>query len=115
MNQTIIGSAPDAVHVERRWRDRVNHAATMRLLHRVAFVFSDARRQVVLRSRQIGADLFPVNALIARFPKRVSSEKKQMRIDWRKDNRLSAQHPEILCWHRHRQNCLGLTGPSSES
>ena len=51
MNQPIIGSTPDAVHVERRWRDRIDHAATMRLLRRIGFVFSNARRQVVLRSR----------------------------------------------------------------
>ena len=52
--------------------------------------------------------------LIARFPDCVSSEEKQVRIDWRKDNRLGPQHPEILCWHWHRQNCLGLTGSSIE-
>src|SRR5439155_3286167 len=81
MNQTIIGSAPDAVHIEWRWRDRVNHAATMRLLRCIGFVLSDARRQVVLRSRSIRADLFPVLAAVARFPECVSSEEKQMRID----------------------------------
>ena len=115
MNQTVIGSAPDAVRFERRWRDGINHAATIRLLSRFRFVFSDARGQVVLRPRQIGANLFPVNALIARSPERVSGEKKQMRIDRRKDNWLGAHHPEILRLHRHRQDCLGLTGSPIES
>src|SRR5439155_4849 len=39
---------------------------------------------------------------------------KQMLIDWRKHNWLGAQHPEIVCLHRHRQNSLGLTGSSIE-
>src|SRR5438876_3707617 len=112
MNQTIIGPAPYAIQVEWRWGDSVNHAATMRLLGRVGFVFSDALRKVVLRSRQIGADLLPVNASVARFPERVSRKKKQMQINWRKDHWLRAHHPEILCWHGHRQNRLRLTGSS---
>src|SRR4029077_2672130 len=54
-------------------------------------------------------------ATIARLPKRVSSEKKQMRIEWRKDNRLGPQHPEIFRLHRHRKNVLRLTGAPIES
>src|SRR4029077_5767948 len=54
-------------------------------------------------------------ATIARLPKRVSSEKKQMRIERRKDNRLGPQHPEIFRLHRHWKNVLRLTGATIES
>src|SRR6476620_6693029 len=87
----------------------------MCLLRCILLVFSNARRQVVVRSRQIRADLFPVIATIARLPKRVSSEKKQMRIERRKDNRLGPQHPEIFRLHRHWKNVLRLTGATIES
>src|SRR5215470_1239781 len=54
-------------------------------------------------------------ASVARFPERISSEEKQMRIDRRKHNRLGAQHSEILRLHGHRQNSLGLTSSSIEA
>src|SRR5580765_2394799 len=54
-------------------------------------------------------------ATIARLPKRVSSEKKQMRIQRRKDNRLGPYHPKIFRLHRHWQNVLRLTGATIES
>src|SRR6476660_8556354 len=87
----------------------------MCLLRCILLVFSNARRQVVVRSRQIRADLFPVIATIARLPKRVSSEKKQMRIERRKDNRLGPQHSKIFRLHRHWKNVLRLTGATIES
>src|SRR6201982_509516 len=98
MNQAVIGSAPDAVRIERRRRNSVNHAASSGLLGRVGLVFSDAHRQIVPRSRQIRADFFPVIAAVACLPERVSSEEKQMRIERRKDDRLGAQNPENHFW-----------------
>src|SRR5436190_2510086 len=53
-------------------------------------------------------------AAVARFPECVSREEKDLRINWRKDNRLRAQHPKILGLHRHRQNALRLAGSSIE-
>ena len=50
-----------------------------------------------------------------RFPERVAGEEQQMRIEWRKNNRLGAQHPEIVRLHWHRQNRLRLTGAPIES
>src|SRR4029434_5730161 len=47
--------------------------------------------------------------MIARLPKRVSSEKKQMGVERGKDNRLGPYHPEIFRLHRHRKNVLRLT------
>src|SRR6478736_152328 len=87
----------------------------MCLLRCILLVFSNARRQVVVRSRQIRADLFPVIATIARLPKRVSSEKKQMRIERRKDNWLGPYHTEIFCLHRYWKNVLCLTSATIES
>src|SRR4029077_16778068 len=69
----------------------------------------------VIRSRQIRADLFPVVAMIACLPKRVSSKEEQVRIERRKDNRLGPQHPEVFCLHRHRKYILSLTGAAIES
>src|SRR6476620_11418051 len=54
-------------------------------------------------------------ATIERLPKRVSSEKKQMRIERRKNNRLGPQHPKIFRLHRHWKNVLRLTGATIES
>src|SRR2546423_15094923 len=81
----------------------------------VLFVFPNARRQLVIRPRQIRTDLFPVVATIARLPKSVSGEEKQMRIERRKDNRLGPQHPKVVCLHRHRKYILRLTGAAIES
>src|SRR6059058_3117637 len=87
----------------------------MSLLCCVLFVFPNARRQLIIRSRQIRANLFPVIATIACLPKRVSGEEEQMWIERRKDNRLGPQHPEVFCLHRHRKYILRLAGASIES
>src|SRR5436190_7542509 len=87
----------------------------MSLLCCVLFIFSNARRQLVIRSRQIRTDLFPVISTIACLPKRVSREEEQMRIERRKDNRLGPQHPEVFRLHRHRKYVLRLTGAAIES
>ena len=87
----------------------------MGLLCCILFVFPNARRQLVIRPRQIRTDLFPVVATIACLPKRVSGEEEQMRIERRKDNRLGPQHPEVFCLHRHRKYILRLTGAAIES
>src|SRR5438034_11242704 len=115
MNQTIVGPAPDPVRVERRRRNGVNHAAPTSLLCCILFVFSNARRRLVVRSRQIRTNLFPVVATIACLPKRVSGEEEQMRIERRKDNRLGPQHTKVFCLHRHRKYILRLTGAAIES
>src|SRR4030095_15525045 len=52
--------------------------------------------------------------MIARLPKRVSSEKKQMGVERGKDNRLGPYHPEIFRLHRHRKNVLRLTSATIE-
>src|SRR5438552_13998275 len=114
MNQTIIGAAPDPIHHERRWRDRVNNAAPVDLAGGILLVFSNARRQLVLRSRQIGADLFPMIAAVARLPERVSGEEHEMRIEWRKNHWFRPQRSEIVRLHRDRQNALRLTGAAIE-
>src|SRR6476646_11868890 len=87
----------------------------MTLLCCVVSVFPDARRQIVIRTRQIGTDLLPAVATIACLPKRGSREEEQMRVEGRKDYRLGPQHPEICCLHRHRKNILRLTGATIES
>src|SRR5881296_2975398 len=87
----------------------------MGLLCCIFFVFPDARRQFVIRPRQIRTDLFPVVATIACLPKRVSAEEEQMRIERRKDDWLGSQHPEVFCLHRHRKYILCLTGVAIES
>src|SRR5262252_5052504 len=87
----------------------------MRLRCCIRFVFSNARWQLVIWSRQIRADFFPVIAAIACLPKRVSSEEEQMRIERRKDNRLGPKHAEILRLHGLGKNVLRLTGPAIES
>src|SRR4030095_17208153 len=78
MNQTVIGPAPDPVHLEGGGRNGVNHTASMSLLCCVLFVFSNARRHLVIRSRQIRADLFPMIATIPCLPKRGSREKEPL-------------------------------------
>ena len=115
MDQTVVGTAPDPFRVEGRGRNGVNHAAPMRLFCCVVFVFSNACRQLIIWSRQIRADLFPVIATITCLPKGISSEEKQMRIERRKHNWLAPQHPEILRLHRDRKNVLRLTGSTIES
>src|SRR5436309_10052975 len=87
----------------------------MGLLCCILFVFSNARRKLIIGSRPIRANLFPVIATIACLPKRVSGEEEQMRIERRKDNRLGPQHPEVFCLHRHRKYILRLTGAAIES
>src|SRR3954462_14661239 len=87
----------------------------MRLLCCVRFIFSNARRHLVGRPRQIRADLFPVIAAIACLPKRISSEEKQMRVERRKYNRLRPQHPEIFRLYWHGKNILRLTSATIES
>src|SRR4029077_3223943 len=87
----------------------------MGLLCCILFVFSNARRKLIIRSRQIRANLFPVIATIACLPKRVSGEEEQMRIERRKDKRLGPQHPEVFCLHRHRKYILRLAGAAIES
>src|SRR5262245_66340177 len=87
----------------------------MGLLRGVLLVFSNARRQLVIRSRQIRTDPFPVITSISCLPQRVAGEEQQTRIEWRKDDRLGPQHPEIFCLHRHWKYVLGLTCAAIES
>src|SRR5881628_397452 len=87
----------------------------MGLLCCILFVFPNARRELVVRPRQIRTDLFPVVATIAGLPKHVSSEEEQMRIERRKDNRLGPQYSKIFCLHRHRKYILFLAGAAIES
>src|SRR5262249_50970189 len=87
----------------------------MGLLCCVLGIFSNACRQLVIRSRQILTDLFPVIPTIASLPKRVSCEKEQMWIERRKNDWLGPQHSEIFCLHRHRKYVLHLTGAAIES
>src|SRR4029077_19597116 len=54
-------------------------------------------------------------ATIARLPKRVSSEKEQIRIERRKNNRLGPYHTEIFRLYRHRKNVLCLASAPIES
>src|SRR5262245_16853386 len=87
----------------------------MGLLRGVLLVFSNARRQLVIRSRQIRTDPFPVITSISCLPQRVAGEEQQTRIEWRKDDRLGPQHREIFCLHRHWKYVLGLTRAAIES
>ena len=50
MYQTVVSSAPDPLRIERRRCNCVNYAASMRLLCCILLVFSNARRQVVVRA-----------------------------------------------------------------
>src|SRR5215470_12540778 len=54
-------------------------------------------------------------AAIARLPERVSCEKKQMRIERRKNNRLGSYHSKIFRRHGYRKNVLCLTCATIES
>src|ERR1051325_11719696 len=114
MNQSVVGSAPDPIQIQRRRRDGVNDAAAARLFGRVLFVFSNACRQLVFFARQVWADLFPVIAPVARFPERVAGEKQQMWIFRREDYRFSPQRAEIFRLNRHRKNVLRLPSPAIE-
>src|SRR5205823_14673912 len=62
----------------------------------------------------VRTDLFPTIAPIARFPKHVAGEEKEMRILWRKNHRLAPECSKIFRLYRHRQNILRLAGPAVE-
>src|SRR5260370_40331167 len=95
MDQTIIGSAPNAIYIQRRRRDGIDHAALFCRSRWIGAIFSDTRRQLVGLARQVRADLLPIPSTVPRLPKRVPRKEKQMRIDRRKDDRLGPDHSKI--------------------
>ena len=110
MNQAIVGARPDPIQIERRRRDRVNHAALRRLRGRLRLYFPTvAGTSKVLRVRS-GLILLPILSAVARFPKRVGGEEKNVRINRREDHRLGPHHAKIRRAKRFRQNVLGLAG-----
>ena len=60
LHQPVVGADPDAVDVERRRRDGVDHAALGRLGAVGAAVLADRRRRLPGLARQVLADLRPV-------------------------------------------------------
>ncbi len=94
-DQSVVGARPDAVDVDRRRRERVDHAALLRLRRRLGVEDANRRRHVERLARQVGADLLPAVAAIARGPKRVGREVHQVRIEGREDDRLGANHAKV--------------------
>src|SRR6476469_364237 len=68
MDTAVVGAGPDAVVVNRRNGDRVNHAALDRLGRGLVAEDTDRRRQVEIFARQVGRDLLPGLSAIARAP-----------------------------------------------
>src|SRR5438270_11614497 len=112
MDQTIICSAPNAIHIQRRRRDGIDDTAWPSRSRWISAIFSDTRRQLVGLARQIRADLLPIPSTVPRLPKVVPGKEKQMRIHRRKDHRLGAEHSKIGRTQWHGKNALGLTGAS---
>ena len=110
MDQAVICSTPDAIHIQRRRCHRVDHTALFCFRSRIAAILSDTRGQVVRLASKVRADLFPILTAVARLPKRITGKEKQVRIGRGKDNRLGAQHSKIRRLQRHRQNTLCLPG-----
>ena len=110
MHQSIVGADPEAVHVERRRCDGVDHASPCRPRRLRGAVFSNRRRRIPCLSRQVGADLLPAPAAGRRFPERVRREVHDVRIDGGEDHRRGAQRPEIRGADRCRRDVLNLAG-----
>src|SRR6266567_8507310 len=112
MNQAVICSAPNAIHIQGRGRDGIDHAALLRHSRWIGAIFSDTRRQLVGLAREVRADLLPIPSTLPRLPKCVPGKEKQMRIERRKDHRLGAQHSKIGRTQWHWKNSLRLTSAS---
>src|SRR6266480_6087937 len=112
MDQAIICSAPNAIHIQRRRRDGIDHTALLCRSRWIGAIFSDTRRQLVGLARQVRADLLPSPSAVPRLPKGVPGKEKQMRIDRRKDHRLGANHAKIRRTQWHWKDPLGLAGAS---
>src|SRR6267154_3519990 len=112
MYQTIIGTAPNAIHLQRRGRDGINHTALLCRSRGIGAIFSDTRRQLIGLARQVRTDLLPIPPTVPRLPKVVPGKEKQVRIDRRKDHRLGADHSKIGGTQGHWKNPLGLAGAS---
>ena len=91
VDQPVVGAGPDAIDVERRRRDRVDHAALRRLAPRACPcrlpTFGGTSH---VFARQVGADLRPAVAAGRRLPQRVRREVQRVRIDRREEHRQRA-------------------------
>src|SRR5690348_3670 len=103
-DQTVVRSGPDAIDVQRRWRDCINDTAISRLGRSVIRILPDTPRGRPGLPRQIGTDLFPVLSAITCLPKRVGCEVENVRIHRRKNNRLSADRAVIVAAKRSGGN-----------
>ena len=68
MDEAVVGAHPNGLCIERRWADGVDHAEAVR--HWLVDVFGGDRieclRHLGMQAREIGADLHPCFAAIAR-------------------------------------------------
>src|SRR5215472_12714462 len=67
-------------------------------------------RDVKSFAREVRADLLPASSAIDGLPQGVGSKVENVRINWRKDNRLRAQHTEFLRAKWLGQDVLRLAG-----
>ena len=107
-DQSVVGARPDAIDVERRRRQRINHAALLGL--RRGLIAEDAHRgwHVKGLAREVRADLLPTLSAVARGPEGVRGKVHQVRIERREDNRLGADDAKFRAAQRHRHDVLRL-------
>src|SRR6185436_11045487 len=106
---------PDAIHVERRRRNGVDHAATGWLSGGRIAILADVGRNFEGRAAEIGTDLRPGMTAVARFPERVRGEEEQLRIGGREHHGRGAQRAIIRTADRLGRNVLHLTGAAIEA
>src|ERR1019366_3969406 len=107
-DEAIVRSCPDAVDVERRRRDRIDHSSLLRLGRRVATKDAHSCWHLPDFPGEVRTDLFPTLSAVAGSPQSVRREVKKMRINWREHNWLGANHAEVRPKDQLRNHVLRL-------
>ncbi len=112
MNQAVVGARPDHAAVPRRRRERIDDAAPAGRRRLGPAVLAHVRGRLPGGAGQVGADLLPAPAAVARLPHRVGREVERARIGRREDHRLRAHHPVsgVARRSRHGRDVLHLPG-----
>src|SRR5215213_7446883 len=90
MNEPVVGPDPDCVHAEERRANGVDHAAMVSFLGIHWGKNAERRRNLIRRTREIGADYIPSVAACSRAEENIGCEVKSLPVNRREDHRHCA-------------------------
>src|SRR5439155_10554154 len=114
MNQAIVGTRPDQVHVLGRGRERIDHATMLALGGIKLDEYTQIRRHARILARRIGTDDLPTIAAISGFEQHVGREIQDVGVDRREHQWRGAVETILPGTQYDRRNVLSLAGDAVE-